>query len=139
MPISFAAINWLAIVACIVAGQVLLTVWFAVIFADPWARAYGGATMTKTQHTKEIPGYTYAIGAACVAALAITLSLLRHALAIDGVGASLGLGTLVGLGVFIPMALPAYAFLRRWNAFGLGASSQLVLVLVLSLVLELVG
>ncbi|TPV92563.1 MAG: DUF1761 family protein [Myxococcales bacterium FL481] len=137
MILANASINWLAVLACVVTGQLLLTVWFAVIFAVPWARAYGGPTMTKAQHTKEVPGYTYAIGAACVAALAVALSLLRTALDVSGIGPSLALGLLVGLGVFVPMALPAYAFLRRWNAFALGAGSQLALVLALSVVLDL--
>ncbi len=139
MSLPFDSINWLAILVCLVVGQVLLTVWFAVIFKEPWARAYGGPEMTAKQHTKEVPGYTYAIGALCVVVLSLGLGLLRAMLGVQGVGASLGLGVFVGVAFFVPMAAPAYAFLRRGSAFALAAGSQLALVLALSLVLELMG
>lgn len=133
----FDQVNWLAVLVCVVAGQIVLTVWFVVVFADAWAKAYGGQAMTKAQHTKEIPGYTYAIGAFCVLALSVGISLLQSALEIETVGGALALAGVLSLMIFVPMALPAYAFLKRWSAFAIGAGSQLVLIFVLSLILVL--
>ena len=53
MEINLGAVNWLAIFACVVVGQVFLTVWFVPLFGEPWAKAYGAAD--KKQHAKEIP------------------------------------------------------------------------------------
>ena len=139
MTLAFGQISWLAVLACVVVGQIWLTLWFVVLFGEPWARAYGGEGMTKAQHTKEVPMYTYGIGAGCVFALALGLSLLHAALGIDGVGGALQLAALICVTIFVPMAMPAYAFLRRWNAFVIGAGSQITLVFLLSLVLAVIG
>ncbi|MFT5679399.1 MAG: hypothetical protein ACI8RZ_000303 [Myxococcota bacterium] len=130
-------VNWLAILACVVAGQILLTVWFVVVFADPWAKAYGGEGMTRAEHTKAVPGYTYAIGAVCVFVLSLGLSLLQGALGVEGVGEALQLAGFLSVVIFVAMAMPAYAFLRRWRAFAIGAGSQLALIVVVSSILAL--
>ncbi len=137
MELAFDQINWLAVLACVVAGQVLLTVWFVVIFGDPWAKAYGGPEMTKAQHTKEVPVYTYAIGAACVFLLSVGVSLVQAALSIDDIVGGLTLALFLSGAVFIPMAMPAYAFLRRWTAFVIGAGSQVTLLCVISVIIAL--
>ena len=41
MEMNFGALNWLAILTCVVVGQVFLTIWFVALFAKPWAKAYG--------------------------------------------------------------------------------------------------
>lgn len=137
MSLGFAEINWIAVVACVVAGQIWLTVWFVVLFKEPWARAYGGEGMTAAQHTKEVPMYTYGIGATCVFALSIGLSLLHTAVGATGIGDALVLACLLAVTVFVPMAMPAYAFLKRWNAFLIGAGSQITLLFILSTILAL--
>ena len=116
MQFAFDQINWLAVLACVVAGQVVLTIWFVVLFAEPWAKAYGGEGMTKAEHTKEIPGYTYAIGAFCVFLLSMGVSLLHRALQVQDIGDALQLAGLISIALFLPMAMPAYAFLKRWSA-----------------------
>ena len=137
MELSFSEINWLAILACVVAGQVLLTIWFVPLFGEAWAKAYGGEGMTREQHTKEVPPYTYAIGAACVFLLSVGLSVLQTALGATDVASALQLAAFLSVAVFVAMAMPAYAFLRRWNAFFLGAGSQLVVIFVNSIILAL--
>lgn len=137
MESAFAAINWLAILACVVAGQVVLTLWFVVLFGEPWAKAYGGEGMTKAQHTKEVPGYTYAIGAACVFLLSVGVSVLHTTLGVADLGSALKLALFLAVAFFVAMAMPAYAFLRRWSAFFIGAGSQIVLICVVSTILAL--
>lgn len=130
MDMSFSHINWLAILACVVAGQVFLTVWFAVIFAKPWAVAYG--VDDPKQHTREVPGYTYGVGAVCVLLLSLGLAVLQQSLQVQTLGGGLAVGAVVALHFAIATALPGYAFLRRWRAGVLAIGSQVCLVLLLS-------
>lgn len=133
MLFDFGGLNWLAVLASVIIGQVFLTIWFAVIFADPWAKAYGAAD--KAEHTGEIPGYTYAVGLACMILLTIGLALLQQGLGVKTFGAGLGSGLLVASCFCLATALPGYAFLRKWNAAMLAIGSQVVLILILSVIL----
>jgi len=133
MEMDFGAINWLAILACVVAGQVLLTVWFVAVFAKPWAKEYG--VDDPKQHTAEVPGYTYAIGAACVFLVSLGIALMQARLGIQGVGAGVTFGFFVAIHFAAATALPGYAFLRRYRAFGLALGSQVALILVVSTIL----
>ena len=137
MAIDLGSVNWLAILACVVVGQILLTIWFVPLFGDAWAKAYGGEGMTRQQHTAEVPPYTYAIGAGCVFLLSVGVALLQSALGVEDVGGALQLALFLSVMVFGAMAMPAYAFLKRWNAFWLGAGSQLVVILTVSTILAL--
>lgn len=131
---ALADINWVAVVACVVIGQVFLTLWFAVVFARPWAIAYGVAD--PKDHTRAIPLYTYAMGAGCVLLLSIGLNLLQSKLGVTTVLGGLGLGAFVAIFFMGATALPGYAFLKRWRAFALAIGSQAALILILSAVLS---
>lgn len=131
------AINWLAILSCVVAGQIVLTIWFVALFGRPWAKAYGGPEMTQKQHTKEVPGYTYAIGAVCVLMLSLGLSFLHAALGVGNIFEALLVAGVLSATIFIPMAMPAYAFLRRWSAWWISVGSQLAVIAVVSVILVL--
>ncbi len=135
MELSLAGINWIAVGACIVAGQVLLTVWFAAIFAKPWARAYG--VDDPKQHTREVPGYTYAIGLACTALATVGIAVLQAALGARGAGDGAALGLLLALCFGAATAVPGYAFLKRWSACGLAVGSQAMLIMAVSAVLAI--
>ena len=135
MELSLTQVNWFAVLACVVAGQVVLTVWFVALFAAPWAKAYGGEEMTQAQHTKEVPIYTYAIGAFCVFVLSVAVSVLQDALHVQDVMGALRLALFISGAIFVPMAMPAYAFLRRWNPFLIGAGGQVLLLSVISVIL----
>ncbi|MBX2799687.1 MAG: DUF1761 domain-containing protein [Myxococcales bacterium] len=130
-------IDWLAIIACVVVGQVWLTVWFAPLFGDAWAAEYAGEDTTRLEHTQQLPTYTYGIGAACVFLLSVGVAVLQHSLGVSTVLEALGLALLLAVAVFVPMAMPAYAFLQRWRAWLIGAGSQIVLVCLISLILVL--
>ena len=135
MSFDLAALNWIAVLVGIVAGQVVSTVWFVVLFGEPWAREYGAPN--KQQHTKEVPGYTYGIGVLCTAALTISLALLQAALSITTVGAALGLALFVAVGFCIATGVPGQAFLKRWRVVVLAYGSQTVMIVVISLILAL--
>lgn len=135
MIFDFSSINWFSILACIVAGQVLLTIWFVVLFADPWAKAYGAKD--KAQHMAEIPPYTYGIGAACVLLVSLGLAMLQSALGVTSLGDGLALGLFVAIFFALGTMVPGYAFLKRWPAFIITFGSQAVLILLLSAILVL--
>lgn len=134
MMMDFGALNWWAILACVVIGQILLTVWFVVIVADPWAKAYGAKD--KAQHTAEVPMYTYGVGLACMIVLAIGLATLRNALNVTGLMGGLSMGLFVSVAFCLATAIPGYAFLRRWSALVLAITPQVIVVLVVSAVLS---
>jgi len=82
MNISFGQINWIAVVACFVVAQIYLTLWFSVFFGNAWAKAYH-PEKTKADHTKEIPGFTYAVGAICTFLLVLGLALFQSMLGVN--------------------------------------------------------
>lgn len=131
--LEFAGLNWWAILACVVVGQVVLTVWFAVVFADPWAKAYGAAD--KAQHTAEVPMYTYGIGLACMILLSVGQAVLHASLGVASIGAGLAVGLYIAVMFCVATALPGYAFLMRYNAFKLAISAQVVVILIHAVIL----
>ncbi len=135
MIIDLAALNWLAILACVVLGQIILTVWFAVLVAEPWAKAYGAAD--KAQHAAEIPMYTYGIGLLCTILLSIGLATLGNALNVTGIAGGLSMGLFVSIFFCLATAIPGYAFLRRWPALVLAIAPQVIVILVMSAVLAI--
>ncbi len=99
---AFTSIPWLAVfVAVCVASLAMGGVWFAVLFAKPYARALGRAN---SPQEKLAP--IYLIGPfVCTLVVAITGAVLLQLLHIDSVGGAAALGALVGLGYLGSTAL----------------------------------
>ena len=133
MELNFGSLNWIPILVCVVVAQAFLTVWFVVLFGDPWAKAYGAAD--KKQHTSEIPGYTYGIGLVCAALLTIGLAVLQQGMGIATFTGGVMFGVLMAICFAIATALPGYAFMKRWDAGVLAIGSQSVLIVILSIIL----
>lgn len=136
MNLNFDLINWAAVAVCFVVGQAYLTLWFLVIFGEPWAKAYH-PDKTKAEHGKEIPGYTYGIGAICMITLILGIALLQTALQITSLGSGLSLAAFVSLTFVLATTVPGYAFLRRWNALAMAVGSQITLIFILSAILAM--
>ncbi|MCR9137957.1 MAG: DUF1761 domain-containing protein [Alphaproteobacteria bacterium] len=135
MDLDFGNLNWLAILLSVVIGQVVLTVWFAVLFAEPWARAYGAAD--KAEHTKDIPAYTYGIGVACMVLLTVGLALFQQSVGVQSFGGGLATGIFVALFFALATALPGYAFLKKLDAAAIAIGSQCVVILIVSCILAI--
>lgn len=86
---------------------------------------------------KEVPGYTYAVGAACTLLMALTIALLQQGLGVESIGAALGLGAMIAVGLVIANIVPGQAFLKRWRVAAICAGSQTVMVLSMSTILGL--
>lgn len=137
MNIDVSALNWIAILAGIVAGQVVSTIWFVVLFGEPWAREYGAKD--KKQHTKEVPPYTYGVGVLCTSALVISIALAQAAFGVAGIGDALTLAAFISVGFCIATGVPGQAFLRRWGVAVLAFGSQTAMIFVISVVLVVLG
>lgn len=133
MQFSFEGVNGWAVLASVAAAQVVSTLWFVVLFGEPWAKEYGAED--KRQHTKEIPGYTYAVQLLCTVALVASLALLQRWLAVDSVGDALVLGLFVAIGFGLATGLPGQAFLKRWRVAWIAYGSQTAMILVASVIL----
>jgi hypothetical protein len=132
---DFSQLNWLAVLASVVAGQIISTVWFTALFGEPWAKEYGAGG--RKQHTKEIPGYTYAVQALATIVLVLSIALLQRRLDVDTIGESLSLGLLVSVGFAVATGIPGQAFLKRWRVAALASGSQVVMILGISIILGL--
>ncbi len=106
---DFSAIHWFAVLASVVAGQVISTVWFAVVFAKPWAAEYGVAT--PKEHTAAIPPYTDGVQLLTTVAMVLGLALLLPAVGATGPVGGLTVGLLVAACFVLPAVLPGQAFL----------------------------
>lgn len=135
MEFNLSSLNWTAIVVCIVVGQVFLSIWFIAIFGNPWAKEYG--VDDKKQHTKEIPGYTYAIQALCTFLLTLGIAILHPMLGINSAIGGLNFGLFVAVFFAIATSLPGYIFLKRMKAFWMATGSQSILAIILSIILAI--
>lgn len=102
MPHELGAIPWLGVlVAACVASFAMGGVWFAVLFAKPYARALG---RENSPPVKLAP--IFLIGPfVCSLVVAITGAVLLPLLHIDSAGGAAALGALVGLGYMGATAL----------------------------------
>ena len=94
-------VNWLAVLAASVAHFVLGGLWFAALFAKPYAQALGIA-----DRAPQKPGAIFMIGPFVCGAITIaTTAVLLRALGITTFGDGLALGMLVGVGYLSAMTL----------------------------------
>lgn len=128
-------LNWAAVAASVIAAQIISTIWFVVLFGEPWAKEYG--VSGKQQHTKEIPPYTYGVQLLCTIALVLSLALLHQAFGVSSILGALQVGVFVSIGFCIATGLPGQAFLKRWRVAAIALGSQVAMIIGISLVLGL--
>lgn len=133
MTLDFSGLNWAAILACVVAGQIVSTVWFVVLFGEPWAKEYGAKD--KKEHAQSIPAFTYAVQLGCTLVLVLALALFQQMIGVDSLGGAIGSGVFVILGFSVSTGLPGQAFLKRWRVAAIAYGSQAAMILVISLIL----
>jgi F0F1-type ATP synthase assembly protein I len=133
MDLHLADINWLAVVVSVIVAQIISTVWYVAIFGNAWARVYG--VPTRQQHTKEVPGYTYAVQALCTIVLTVTLAVFMRAVGVESLAGGLTVGLLVAVGFCVATGLPGQAFLKRWRTAALALGSQVVMILAIAAIL----
>ncbi len=137
MEISLSSVNWIAVIVAVVAGQALLTLWFTLLFGEPWAKAYGAAD--RAAHTKAVPASAYGIGLACMVVLVIGTALLHQAVGINSIAGGLVFGVITALAYGLATVLPGYGFMLNLDAGRIAAGSQAAVILVVSVVLSAFG
>lgn len=101
MTDAIAHVNWLAVLVASITHFVLGGIWFAALFAQPYARALGIA-----DRPPQKPGVLFLVGPlVCGAVTIATTAVLLRALGITGYGDALALGALVGVGYLGAMTL----------------------------------
>ena len=135
MTLDFTALNWAAIGASVVAGQLISTVWFVVLFAKPWAQEYGVASAK--EHTSQIPPWTYPIQILCTVALTVSLALFHQIAGVQSVADALAVAGFVIVGFSLSTGLPGQAFLKRWRVAAIAYGSQAAMIVGISLLLGL--
>ena len=137
MEIAFSDLNWIAIIVAVVVGQVLLTLWFTVLFGQPWANAYGAED--RAAHTRDVPGSAYGVGLACMVALVFATAFLHQAAQVTDLSGGLIFGLIAAIGYGVATVLPGYGFLLKSAAGRIAAGSQASAIVVVWLVLSVFG
>ena len=94
------AINHLAVLAAVVASQILGYLWYSVLFAKPWAIGYRLAENALA----ETPPWTYLVTVAGAVAFSYGTAIVAGLIAVSGV---LG-GLLLGGGLWLGLLAPRY-------------------------------
>ncbi|WP_033341104.1 DUF1761 domain-containing protein [Catenuloplanes japonicus] len=89
-------VNWIAVPAAFVAYAVLGGVWFAVLFAKPYAASLGRDSVPGGQ-----PVLFYVGPMVCSLIMVVASAVLMAALAITTVGAALAFALVVGVGYLV--------------------------------------
>ena len=133
MGFQLGKLNWVAVVAAVVVGQILSTVWFVALFGEAWAQQYGVASAA--EHTAQIPPYTYAVGLLCTTLLTLGIAMLQRMVGVSSVADGLKLGLFIAVLLSLATLLPGQMFLGRFTVFLIAGGSQLVMILGISAVL----
>ena len=135
MHFDLGSINWLAVGASVVAGQLISTLWFIALFGEAWAHEYGARS--RQEHTAAIPGYTYAVQIICTATQALALAVLVGWLGASSIGEALALAAFVAIGFCVTNGLPGQAFLKRWRVAAIAYGCQSTMIVAMTLILSL--
>ena len=135
---DFSSINWLAVVACVVASMVIGGVWFAPkTFFPMWWKAIG-KTESDTPGGKNM-GLMWGGTVLASFVQAVFMSLMVTAMGSMSGGATLGSGAMAGfflwLGFVAPSSLTNKLFEDRLKAWVLEAGNHLVTFVVMGAIL----
>ncbi len=137
MHFNFGSLSPAAVFSGFVVGQIVSTLWFTVLFGDRWARCYG--VPSRQLHTKEVPGYTYGVQAACTVAQSVSLALLQDWLDVRSTSDALTMGAFVAAGFCATNLVPGNGFLGKWEVAKLTVGCQATMIVAMSVALRMVG
>jgi hypothetical protein len=138
-------LNWLAILASVLASFALGSIWYGPLFGKVWSKAMGFAGDAKPTGAEIAKGSVLnVIGAFLMAfVLAHDVAIWRpstwNALGTDDAAHVYGFfaGLFVWLGYIVPMLLNGVAFERKsWKVFGIGAAYQFLSLQIMGMILS---
>jgi hypothetical protein len=135
---DFSSINWLAVVACVVASMIIGGVWFAPkTFFPMWWKAIGKPDNEGPSNTNM--GMVWGLIVLASFVQAVFMSLMVTAMGSMSGGATLGSGAMAGfflwLGFVAPSSLTNKLFADRLKAWVLEAGNHLVTFVVMGAIL----
>jgi len=131
---DFGSINWLAVIACVVASMIIGGVWFAPkTFFPVWWKAIGKSENEGPSSTNM--GMVWGLIVLASFVQAVFMSLMVHAMGSMTGGATLGSGAMAGfflwLGFVAPSSLTNKLFADRLKAWVLEAGNHLITFVVM--------
>ena len=132
---DFSSINWLAVVACVLASMIIGSVWFGPkTFFPVWWKAIGKSEKEVSSNTNM--GMVWGLIVLASFVQAVFMSLMVHAMgSMTAGGATLGSGAMAGfflwLGFVAPSSLTNKLFANRLKAWVLEAGNHLVTFVVM--------
>jgi hypothetical protein len=136
---DFSSINWLAVVACVVASMIIGGIWFGPkTFFPIWWKAIGKAdTQDPSSSTSMAVVWGLIVFSAFVQA--VFMALMVNAMGSMSGGATLGSGAMAGfilwLGFVAPSSLTNKLFADRLKAWVLEAGNHLITFVVMGAIL----
>ena len=138
-------LNWLAIIASIVASFAIGSLWYGPLFGKMWARAISFSGDVAPSGSEIAKGSVLnLIGIFLMAfVLAHTVAVWRPSSWNTGVDAAPAIygfyaGFFVWIGFIVPILLNGVAFERKsWKVFGIGAAYQFISLQVMGMILSL--
>jgi len=133
---DFSSINWLAVVACVVASMIVGSVWFhPKTFFPTWWKAIGKSDNDDASKSSIGMGLTWGLIIFCSFVQAVFMSLMVNAMGSMTGGATLASGATAGfllwLGFVAPSSLTNKLFADRLKAWLLEAGNHLVTFVVM--------
>lgn len=143
---DFSAINWLAVVACVVASMVIGGVWFGPkTFFPVWWKAVGKEGEPAMGGGESTPGSSLGMGLVWGGVIlasfiqAVFMSLMVNAMGSMSGGATLGSGALAGfflwLGFVAPSSLTNKLFADRLKAWVIEQGNHLITFVVMGAII----
>jgi hypothetical protein len=133
---DFSTINWLAVLASVVASIVIGSIWYhPSVFYKPWLATLGRKWEDRPQGGGGMVGmYVFTIIAALVEAVA--LALVLNTLGVHGAAAGAAAGFMIWLGFVAPTNLVNKLFSGQgWKGWLIEAGNHLVYLLVAGVIL----
>ncbi|MEW6083102.1 MAG: DUF1761 domain-containing protein [Chloroflexota bacterium] len=133
---NFSSINWLAVVACVLASMVIGAVWFGPkTFFPVWWQAIGKSEKDDPSGSSLGMGLTWGLIIFCSFLQAVFMNLLVQTMGSVSGGANLASGAMAGfllwLGFVAPSSLTNKLFADRLKAWVLEAGNHLVTFVVM--------
>lgn len=141
---NFSSINWLAVVACVVASMIIGSVWFSPkTFFPAWWKAIGKADREDPSGSSMGMGLTWGLIILCSFIQAVFINVFVNTLGGLTGGASLASGATAGfllwLGFVAPSSLTNKLFADQFKAWVLEAGNHLVTFVVMGAIAGAMG
>ena len=134
---SFANLNYLAIVIAAVVAFGVGALWYGVLFSRPWLAAVGKTEAQIRANATPVP---YAVSLVANVVMAVILSALMHSLGQATVAGGLALGGLMWLGFAMPTLAVNNAFAQQDKALlWIDGGHWLAVLLAIGLVIGVAG